>query len=411
MMRNLILAALRKKLLLCSIATFSVFSLPAFAQTVSGGGMPPNGAGASPAALNALAVAAGQTGGLGPIGTPSFQNLTLNTTQVFQGIVINNGAGNQVIKILCDDAAAPPAGCDGGVIGLFNGSTMLGDHPKIEFLAGAPNSYLQAGNNLILGADGKDYPGDEQLVISRGKSIAWMDTSGSVVPSDVGLSSPAAGWIYVGNGTPGSFAGNLRAGVGLFGIGNQISSQNYLSVEDNVQNTGQSWGNGFVEYATLTGTSSANDGGLLRLLNGGSALVQIAAAGDVLFDNTGKVGVGLLTSPTFKFQVTQAAQFNGIGLTNGSVTVARLIGNTTSGDGGTLVLSNNGTDYITISANGSSQFNSGGVEIGAPTGGAEGAGTLNLGGLYYANGVPGASCAVNTPAHLTVVAGLVVLCN
>ncbi len=57
------------------------------------------------------------------------------------------------------------------------------------------------------------------------------------------------------------------------------------------------------------------------------------------------------------------------------------------------------------------QVTGAGLQIGSPTGGDKGAGTLNISGAVWANGTVGATCTVNIPAHLTVVGGVVTLCN
>lgn len=145
--------------------------------------------------------------------------------------------------------------------------------------------------------------------------------------------------------------------------------------------------------------------------------------------SAGKVGIG--TDPTYTLDVTDAS--NPVRLGKALVgtwnvnTAFALFGNgnisqTTAGNYA-LVQGGAGDTYLNAASTQVIHFRinnsevalfgtTGGLEVGAaPTGGDKGIGTANFTGAIYANGTIGATCTLTVPAHLTVVGGIVTLCN
>ena len=77
----------------------------------------------------------------------------------------------------------------------------------------------------------------------------------------------------------------------------------------------------------------------------------------------GRLGVGI-PAPAYKLHVQEAAQYNGIALSNSTNEVASLVGWAANNDNGSLILKNAGVAGLQLLASGVSYFNGGNVGIG-----------------------------------------------
>ncbi len=80
----------------------------------------------------------------------------------------------------------------------------------------------------------------------------------------------------------------------------------------------------------------------------------------------GRLGVGI-PAPAYKLHVQEAAQYNGIALSNSTNEVASLVGWAANNDNGSLILKNAGVAGLQLLASGVSYFNGGNVGIGTPS--------------------------------------------
>jgi hypothetical protein len=154
--------------------------------------------------------------------------------------------------------------------------------------------------------------------------------------------------------------------------------------------------------ANLSGTGGTSQ--VLHQSSTGAAItVSQLAASDLSNGTTGTGAVVLANAPTLATYTC-----NGTCTNNGNLLFAAASTiYTTSGDlyirsaGVTHIGSGGSNETINLDADG-------GMIIGAPTGGSKGAGTLNVAGAYYANGVAGISAGPYTViTSITVTNGII----
>jgi hypothetical protein len=249
---------------------------------------------------------------------------------------------------------------------------------------------------------------------------------------------------------------------GVVNVGNVAPTNSgfMFSVNDSRQFYGQVWSNGANVFASLSGLSPANDNGLFKLLNGGTVGAQLAAAGNYNFVK-GNMGFGGQTSPAYPVDVTgavhataaplfdaltgfvqcngtvsacsasnnisagtggftaltvtNATQYNGLILNNGTSTFAKIFGASTANDNGVLDLLSGGAVQVQLASDGGYTPNYIKANVGfggqtSPSYPVDVTGQINASTGYRASGVAGVSCSGAPSGSFAVTNGIVTHC-
>jgi hypothetical protein len=158
-----------------------------------------------------------------------------------------------------------------------------------------------------------------------------------------------------------------------------------------------------------TGTATFPDSSTLTSA-GLSSLVALGvgetapSAGNVNISGAYKIGgVSLLSVASSYSELSDSSGSNAYGylLLGATVNGVQISGVQT------VIASTSGTAYLTVTS--TSTTIAGGLAVGAPTGGAEGTGTVNSAGAYYANGTKGVTCsgALTVVSSVTIKNGII----
>jgi len=268
-----------------------------------------------------------------------------------------------------------PENLTGGRVAYDNSNNAL------QFWANAAERMrIDSSGNVGIGTSSpsKTLDVDGQLRIRNGGATGYALL-------EYGASATATNNWHVGSegdGTYRFYNGNFGAGAermritssGNVGIGTAAPSQK-LTVSGNIALIG---GGNMFSAATsssysIAGGNTFNNGGSIRF--GGST--SGAVAGGLIFNSgagatnsermritsAGNVGIGT-SSPSNVLTVSSATQYKGFTLTNGTNTVAELLGFAAGNDSGGLKLHSGGVAKAQVLAGGTSFFNGGNVGIG-----------------------------------------------
>jgi hypothetical protein len=268
-------------------------------------------------------------------------------------------------------------------VGLLGGIGTFGntDASPIRFNTNnAERMRIDSSGNVGIGTSSPD----GKLNVQRtAASAGWIINGQTVgVANDSGLYVDASNNIELavrdGSGT---FTGAVRSSGSTFfnggdvGIGTSSPSQLLTVSGGNIALVG---GGNMFSAATsssysIAGGNTFNNGGSIRF--GGST--SGAVAGGLIFNSgagatnsermritsAGNVGIGT-SSPSNVLTVSSATQYKGFTLTNGTNTVAELLGFAAGNDSGGLKLHSGGVAKAQVLAGGTSFFNGGNVGIG-----------------------------------------------
>jgi hypothetical protein len=287
------------------------------------------------------------TGGQFALGTADAQSLLIATNAVVR--ITLNSAGNVTIAAPTSGTALAVTGVASGTAFRVTDASTFGIQIQHSAAGTGPFINADAANTLRLGVGGTE--------------MVTIASAGNVT-----INAPSSGTTLVASGNAIQFASKTTVARG--------GGNNWIDFQDP---TGES---GFIGYG-----ASTNNFYVQNNLNGTILLGTNNVAGMVTIASSGAVTIAAPTSGS------TACTINGIA---SSSTLILQAPNTASSSFGLVCASGtNSSDSCAIFENAAANtvflkiFGDGGVTVGnAPTGGDEGAGTINVATGYFVNGVP-----------------------
>lgn len=236
-------------------------------------------------------------------------------------------------------------------------------------------------------------------IAGTANQIAASASTGAVtlsMPQNVIIPTPASGVALTVNGIANSntalVQSSTTAGQG-FGlqVNGGTNASDYAFKIANAANT--------IEYFQVNGDASGN------ISRSGTSIITWAAAGNVtIFAPSSGVALTMTgASATSVLAVTIAGAGTGLNISAPAATFANALALTQSGQSAWVmqfIASTNNIKFVTGS-DGTTWTGGGGFQVGAPTGGDKGAGTINVTGLYVSGAPVYSGIPVNSQAGAT----------
>jgi hypothetical protein len=234
------------------------------------------------------------------------------------GSKVTGGSGNTIIGRDAGAAAGPATTSNNTLVGYYSGRFTPG---TTNTLVGYKAGYGVSGSTTTAATDNAAFGGSALEAITTGEG-------NTAIGKDAGLLNST--------GTRNTYLGNMA--------GDSITTGNNNTI-----------------IGAQADASSATVSNEITL--GNASVTSFRIPGVSFYNLNGNVGIGT-ASPSNVLTVTSATQYKGFTLTNGTNTVAELLGFASGNDSGGLKLHSGGAAKAEVQAAGITYFNGGNVGIG-----------------------------------------------